>query len=136
MVQKFDDSDLVNLKEFLLANSIQVDGGIQIFIDKKADKKHLNSIDEVVDEIIDDLTLAERVGTADLNENEFCVLELTLGKLIRFKLDSMEADVNKELMKDCLAKAGEPLNEADAAVIILRKIWERLRESHRLRVVK
>ena len=40
----------------------------------------LNTVDAVVDVIISELTLAERVGTADLDEDEFRVLELTLGK--------------------------------------------------------
>jgi hypothetical protein len=44
--------------------------------------------------------------------------------------------VNKELMKDCIAKVREPLNEADAATIILKELWKRLRETHRLRAVK
>ena len=72
----------------------------------------------------------------DLDENEFRVVELTLGKYIRLKLDQVDFGVNKELMKDCLAKSGEPLNEADAATVILRELWNRLRETHRLRAVK
>ena len=95
-----------------------------------------NTVDQVVDELIEDLTLAERVGTADLDENEFRVLELTMGKLIRYKLDQKDVDVNKELMKDCLAKSGESLDEVDAATVILKELWNRLRETHRLRVVK
>ena len=43
----------------------------------------LNTVDQVVDEIIAELTLAEMVGTADLCEDELRVLELTLGKYIR-----------------------------------------------------
>ena len=95
-----------------------------------------NSVDQVVDELIEDLTLAERVETADLDENEFRVLELTMGKLIRYKLDQKDVDVNKELMKDCLAKSGESLDKVDAATVILKEVWNRLRETHRLRVAK
>jgi len=50
---------------------------------------NLNTVDTVVEEIIAELTLAERAGTADLNDNEFRVLELTLGKFIRYKLDQL-----------------------------------------------
>ncbi len=96
----------------------------------------LNTVDAVVNEIIAELTLAERVGTADLDEDEFRVVELTLGKFIRYKLEHLDFGVNTELMKDCLAKAGEPLNEVDAATVILRKLWKRLRETHRLSAVK
>ena len=86
--------------------------------------------------LIADLTLAEKVGTADLSEDEFRIVELTLGKYIRHKLDQVDFGVNTELMKVCLAKAGEPLNEVDAATVILKELWKRLRETHRLRAVK
>ena len=96
----------------------------------------LNTVDEVVDEIIDELTLAERVATADLEENEFRVVELILGKYIRHRLDQMDVGVNQKLMKDCLEKSGESLDEVDAATVIIKELWNRLRETHRLRVVK
>ena len=96
----------------------------------------LNTVDKVIDDIIAELTLEERLGTADLDENEFHVLELTLGKFIRYKLEHLDFGVNTELMKDCLKKSGDSLNEVDAATVILREIWNRLRETHRLRAVK
>ena len=102
----------------------------------QSDNNSPKTVDQVVDEIIADLTLAEKVGTADLNEDEFRVLELALGKYIRHKLDQVDFGVNTELMKDCLAKSGESLNEVDAATVILKELCNRLRETHRLRVVK
>ena len=99
----------------------------------QSDKYNPNA---VVDELISELTLAERVGTADLDEDQFHVLELTLGKLIRYKLEHMDFGVNTELMKDCLEKSGESLNEIDAATVIIKELWNRLRETHRLRAVK
>ena len=33
MVQKLDDSELVNFKELLMANSIQVDAAVQLLIE-------------------------------------------------------------------------------------------------------
>ena len=101
-----------------------------------SDNHNPNTVDAAVEEIIAELTLAERVAAADLNENELRVLELTMGKLIRYNLDQKDVAVNKELMRDCLAKSGESLNEVDAATIILKELWKRLRESHKLRVVK
>ena len=102
----------------------------------QSDKNIPKIVDAVVEVIIFDLTLAERVGTADLNENEFRVLKLTLGKLIQYRLDQLDVDVNKELMNDCLSKSGESLSEIDAVTVIIKEIWKRLRETHRLRVVK
>lgn len=96
----------------------------------------LSTVDAVVKEIISELTLEERVGTADLDADEFRILELTLGKLIQYKLDNMPVTVNQKLKKDCLAKSGESLNDVDAATIIIKELWNRLRETHRLRAVK
>ena len=48
----------------------------------------------------------------------------------------MDVVVNKKLMKDCLEMSGESLNEIDAATVILKELWNRLQETHRLRVVK
>ena len=102
----------------------------------QSDIHNPNTVDAVVDILISELTLAERVGTADLGEDELRVLELTLGKYIRYRLDQLDVGVNKVLMKDCLSKSRETLNEVDAATVIIRELWNRLRETHRLRVVK
>jgi hypothetical protein len=40
----------------------------------QSDKNCLTTVDQVVNEIIDELTLAERVSAADLEENEFLFL--------------------------------------------------------------
>jgi len=101
-----------------------------------SDNHNPNTIDAVVEEILAELTLVEKVSAADLDENEFRVLELIMGKLIRYNLDQKDVAVNKELMRDCLAKSGKSLNEVDAATVILKELWNRLRESHKLRVVK
>ena len=102
----------------------------------QSDKHNPNTVDAVIEEIIAELTLVERVGTADLEENEFRVIELTLGKYTRHRLDQMDVGVNQKLMKDCLKKSGKSLNEIDAATVIIKELWKRLWETHRLRVAK
>ena len=102
----------------------------------QSDKNIPKTVDAVVEVIIAEMTLAERVGTADLDENEFRVLKLTLEKLIQYKLDQLDVDVNKELMNDCLVMSRESLSEIDAATVIIKEIWKRLRETHKLRVIK
>jgi len=102
----------------------------------QSDKHNPNTVDEVVDGIISELTLEERIATANFDEDEIRAIELILGKFIRFKLDQVDVGVNKKLMEDCLLKSGKPLNETDAATVIIKEIWNRLRETHRLRVVK
>ena len=95
-----------------------------------------DTVDQVVNEIIAELTLEERFAAANLSEDEFRALKLMLGKYIRHKLDQLDIGVNKKLMKDCLEKSGESLNEVDAATVILKELWKRLRETHRLRAIK
>ena len=103
---------------------------------KQFEKNHPNTVDQVVNEIIAELPLEARVSTANLDENEFRVVELTLERFIRDRLDKMDVAVNKKLMEDCLEKAGQSLDEVDAAAVILKVLWNRLRETHRLRVIK
>jgi hypothetical protein len=102
----------------------------------QSDKHNPNTVDAVVDVIISELTLEERVSTADLDEDELRVLELTLGKYIRHRLDQFDVGINKEIVKDCLARSGESLDDIDAATVIIKELWKRLRETHGLRVVK
>jgi len=45
--------------------------------------------------------------------------------------------VNVKLLKDCIKQSGKAtLDEAEAALYILKELWNRLQETHRLRVVK
>ena len=99
------------------------------------DNNNPNTVDQVIDDIIAELTLEERVGAANLEKNELRALKLMLGKYIRYRLDQLDVGVNKSLMKDCLEKTGESLNEADAATVILKELWDKLRKTHRLRAV-
>ena len=103
----------------------------------QSDKQKPNTVDAVVDEIIAELTLEEKVGTANLGEDEYRVVELTLGKFIRHKLDQMDVDVNETLRDDCISRSERStLDDADAAAVVLKEIWDRLKETHKLRVVK
>ena len=52
-------------------------------------------------------------------------------------IDSQSEDVNKKLLKDCINQSeNKTLDEAEAASYILKELWNRLQETHRLRVVK
>ena len=45
--------------------------------------------------------------------------------------------VRKEIMKDCIAISGdENLDEANASTVILKELWKKLRDTHKLRIVK
>ena len=97
----------------------------------------LNTVDAVVEDIITEMPLDDRVRTANLDEDGVLVLQLALGKYLRSLLENQSEDVNKKLFKDCVKHSGnQSLDEAEAPLYILKELWNRLQETHRLRVVK
>lgn len=102
----------------------------------KHNKRH-DTVDKVVNELIAKLPLEPRVSIANLDEAEFRTLELTREKYLRYKLDQLNVGVNEALRDDCIAKSSdETLDDVDAATVILKALWDRLRQPHRMRVVK
>ena len=100
-------------------------------------KDSLNTVDGVIDDIIAEMPLDDRVRTANLDEDGLLVLQLALGKYLRSLLDNQSENVNKKLLKDCIKQSGnKTLDEAEAPLYILKELWERLQETHKLRVLK
>ena len=102
-----------------------------------SDRHNPNTVDHIVNEIISELPLDDRVRTANLDEDRLVVLQLELGKYLWNLIVNQMEIVNENLMADCIKQSGnETLDEVEAANYILKEIWSRLRETHRLRVVK
>jgi hypothetical protein len=98
-------------------------------------KHNLNTVDAVVDELISELDLRDKVDTANLPEEDLAILQAVLTSHISGKMEVWS--INDELYQDCLRKSGdESLDKADAATVILKELGVRLRETHKLRVVK
>jgi len=99
------------------------------------DKANPSPVDKIVDDLIAGMSLEERYTFAYLREDELEPLQITLAMYIGVALEKMS--VRKEIMKDCIAISGdENLNEANASTVILKELWKKLRETHKLRVVK
>ncbi len=82
-----------------------------------------------------DMSLEERVRLANFDKEDLRVINYSLSIFIRNKL--FMKDVNKELFESCREISGNKnLNEAAAALVIIEKLWERLRDTHKLRIVK
>ena len=82
-----------------------------------------------------DMSLEERVRLANFDKEDLRVINYSLSIFIRNKL--FMKDVNKELFESCREISGNKnLNEATAALVIIEKLWERLRDTHKLRIVK
>jgi hypothetical protein len=93
------------------------------------------TVDEAVDQIMSDMSLDERVRLANYDKENLRVINYSLSIFIRNQL--FMKDVNKDLFESCREVSGNKnLNEATAALVIIEKLWERLRETHRLRIVK
>ena len=97
----------------------------------------LNTVDEVVNEIIAEMPLDDRVRVANLDEDGIAVAQLALGKYLRYLIDNQSEDLNEKLLRDCIKQSGnEKVDEDEAALYILKELWNRLRDTHRLRAVK
>ena len=101
---------------------------------------HQNSdslLDALITDLIEELPLESRVKAANLDEDEVRVLEAVLAKFLTYRLDQLNEQVNEELFKECVARSVDiSLDDAGAAGFILKELWKRLRETHKLRVVE
>ena len=102
-----------------------------------SDRHNPNTVDQIVNEIISALPLDDRVRTANLDEDGLVILQLGYGKYLWYLIENHTEIVNETLMADCIKQSGnETLDEVEAANYIIKEVWSRLRETHRLRVVK
>ena len=92
------------------------------------------TVSEVVEQIISDTPLKDRATVANMAEEDVQILESTLGLYIEMKLD--EWATNERLLDSCReATDDENLKESDAVGVIIKDLWRKLRETHKLRIV-
>ena len=103
----------------------------------QSDKNSLTTVDAAVDGIIAEMPLDDRVKTAKSYEDELAVVQLALGKYLQYLIGYQSVEGNKILLKDCIKRSGnESSEEAEAHLYILKELRIKLRETHRLSVVK
>jgi len=76
----------------------------------------INIIDQTIDEIISELPLKERTDIAHMNKEDAEILQHAFDWYVRRKIGSKTED--------------------DEYSDIMNKLWDRLRGTHRLRIVK
>ena len=82
-------------------------------------------------------SLEDRVRFANLSEDEVQVIEAVLAKFLNQRLEGLDEKVNDELLKECKERSGDnSLDDAGASGFILKELWKRLRETHKLRIVE
>ena len=93
------------------------------------------TVDEAVERLIKDLPLKDKSTIAKMAEKDLMTLQFTLGSYIGSEFGVWTG--NAELLYSCKRAAGDLHIDPDhAPTVIIEKPWKRLRESHRLRVVK
>jgi len=93
------------------------------------------TVDEVAEDIIMTLDQGDKFFFGNLKEDALEPLEMALEIYLRQQLRVWS--VNEALQQSCLQVAREEgLDESNAPKVIIRRIWRKLREMHRLRVLK
>ncbi|MGB9441925.1 MAG: DUF6794 domain-containing protein, partial [Desulfobacterales bacterium] len=93
------------------------------------------TVDEAVEKLIKDLPLKDKTTIAKMAEKDLMTLQFTLGSYIGSEFGVWTG--NAELFFSCKWTAGDTHIDPDhAPTVIIEKLWKRLRESHKLRIVR
>lgn len=93
------------------------------------------TVEEAVERLISEMALKDKVIIANMTYGELVDLNSNLGAYIRnaFRLWSG----NPELMKSCrFVSKNKKLNVDSASFAIINALWEKLRKTHKLKVIK
>jgi hypothetical protein len=92
------------------------------------------SVEEIVSRISAEMTLKDRVIVANLQEPQLELLQPTLGRHILNRLEFWEKTFAPAFSISELENSGK----ADATIdaVIIRRLWQQLQETHRIRMVK
>lgn len=105
-------------------------------IDDPAEKeKFPETVDQAVAQLVEDLPLKDKTRLAGMSETDLNYLHPSLS--IYIKTNYRIAGDNGNLISSCRQAANDPSLDADAAaVLIIKKLWENLKKTHRIRRVK
>ncbi len=88
-----------------------------------------------LDHLEGSLTLKDRATIANMSPGELASLNYSLGNTINTRFDLFTT--NQGLLDDCRRRSGQvDLSAQHAAAVIIRALWERLRATCRIRIVK
>jgi hypothetical protein len=94
-----------------------------------------DTVDKAVKTMIASLPLKDKAILANLTEDELPGLDASLGFYVRNHF--APGPQNRQLFESCMQKAGDSrLSERDAAAVIIRELWHKVKITHKLRVVK
>jgi hypothetical protein len=92
------------------------------------------TVDEAAVDIITGMDLRDRSYLANLLEDDLIMLQRTLGLYIEHQMQVWS--INESLKESCIQICKEKgLDESNPPGVIIKRIWERLKKTHKLRVV-
>jgi hypothetical protein len=90
---------------------------------------------QAVEQLTAHMSLKDKATVANMLEDELPQLHLTLGAYIMNSFGL--ASGNTQLMESCrLESGGTQLKAEDAVAVIIKALWQKLQQTHKLRVVK
>jgi hypothetical protein len=92
------------------------------------------TVDQAVERLISELSLKDKTTIANMAEIELSVLHTTIGEYIRNEF-GLWTENNDLMISCCFFAKRDKVSEDDASSIIIRELWKRLRESHKMRVI-
>jgi len=113
----------------------------QLFVSLKLSKtptnmntKRPDTVLEAVDQLMKELDLAEKAKISKMAKDGLIRLHLTVGMYIRNRFFYPH---NENLLESCRDLTGDKhLNIDHASSVIIRELWKKLQETHKLKVVK
>ena len=131
-------SDVITILEQAIQILIDVDKKSSIVSGtntKRKSSKPPITVDQSVKRLISELSLKDKTTIANMAEVELSDLHLTIGDYIlnEFGLWSGNDDL---LNSCCFVAKKDKVGEEEASSIIIRELWKRLRETHKLRIVE
>ena len=92
------------------------------------------TVDEAVQRLMSDLSLKDKNTIANMDESDLINLHFSLGLSIR---NCFLYPRNEKLLESCRSVSKDKyLHWDQASMVIIKEVWKRLREKHKLRVVK
>jgi hypothetical protein len=93
------------------------------------------TVNQAVDKLVDQLSLRDKITLANMTAEELVSLQKTLGRHIREKFGLLTG--NQELMNSCrFVSKRDIATESEASSVIIERLWNQLKKTHKLRVIK
>ncbi len=123
----------LGLVESSMAGDNNVKNPMQLQLKKSEKDPH--DVAETVERLIKSMLLKDKTTVANMSRNELPGLHLSLGGYIINSFGLLSG--NQKLMNSCRSASKKILrHEEDAVSVIIAALWEKLQQTHKLRVVK